>query len=369
MRTRSSLLSTGDTTLAELAGRDVCGPVTDVPAARSARPATTGLPARASRGAGAGDVGCDNAGPTARRLLSVVELQGALRAVRTPEPATAARDEQSPSPTPGPVPRWVAVLGAHGGAGASTVALALADAAAARGHAGRLVSCAVPARSALWAVPTVELGVSGDGHWRSGRRGEHLAVDRFNGPSHDAVGRLTLTPSGATDAFTVVDVDSDADGRGQDEWLWLACAVVLVFRVTVPGVRQTERVLNELEGNVGPGRPGCLVLGATVGRRRWPRVVASSAGPLLRRLRSDGRVVTIPVDPRLEVTGPTSSALPRAVLRAGEALLAELAPAMQAARPAATALAAAPLTPVVSLVPAAGPDPLPGALLAKEKCA
>ena len=362
-------VGTRDGTISWLGRRNDDRSITAAAPPAEPRGGTTGVAVRVNGLAGTGDVSLDDPVPTPVRLLSVAELQGALRAVRTPATVTAARNPQRPLPTPGPVGPWVAVLGAHRGGGASMVALALADAAAAKEQAVRLVSCDVPARSGMLAVTTVELGVSDDGYWRSGRRGAYLTVDRFSGPSQDAGGRSTFEPPGQAGPFTVVDVDGDADGLGQDGWLSLACAVVLVFRVTVPGVQQADRILRELEGTVGPGRPACLVLGAAVGPRRWPGLVMSSAGPLLQRRRSDGLVVTIPVDRQLEVTGLTSSALPKAVLRSAEALLAELAPAMQATQPVASALQGSTPTPHVGLVPAAGTGPLPGGLVAKENCA
>jgi len=368
MTTGSSGVSTRDGAISGLGRRDDAGPINAAPSPAAPRGGATRVVVQVGGPAGTGDVSSVDPVPTPARLLSVAELQGALRAARTPATVTAARNPQPPSLTLGRVGPWVAVLGAHGGSGASTVALALADAAAAHGHVVRLMACAVPARSGMLAVTTVELGVSDDGHWRSGRRGAHLTVDRFSGSRLDTAGRPTVDRTGVTGSFTVVDVDGDADGLGQDGWLSLACAVVLVFRVTVPGVQQADRILRELEGTVGPGRPACLVLGAAVGPRRWPGPVMSSAGPLLQRRRSDGLVVTIPVDRQLEVMGLTSSELPKAVLRSAEALLVELAPAMQATQPVASALQGS-TTPHVGLVPAAGTGPLPGALLAKENCA
>lgn len=364
----SSGVSTGDVAVSRLRRRDHNQPLTAAPSPVARPDGARGVAVRASGPARTGDGSLDDPGPAPARLLSVAELQGALRAVRTPSLMTTCRNRQPrpPLPTPCRVGPWVAVLAAHGGAGASMVALALADAAASKGQAVRLVSCAVPARSGMLAVTTVELGVSHDGHWRSGRRGAHLSVDRFSGSRLNSAGRPTVDPGGQAGSLTVVDVERDADGPGQDGWLSLAAAVVLVFRVTVPGIRQAELFLTELDQTVGSG---CLVLGAAVGPRRWPGLVASSAGPLLRQRRSDDLVLAFPVDPRLEVTGLTSAPLPKAVLRAGQALLAELVPVMPATQPVATSHDGSPLTAVVGLVPAAGTGPLPGGAPAKENCA
>jgi hypothetical protein len=339
----------------------------------------SGLSARVSRGAGAGGMLLDDEAPAPARLLSVVELQGALRAARTGSlvtvPRRSPRSPQPPTPAAGRLGPWVAVLGAHGGAGASTVALALADAAAVYGKAVRLVGYAVPARSGLVAVTTVELGVSDQGLWRSGRRGPHLTVDLFTGSSQHTASRPTLEPHEATGWSTVVDVDVQVDVQVDDgaEWqqalLSQACAVVLVFRVTVPGVRQAERLLTELAQTVDQDSRPRLVLGAAVGPTGWPGAVASSAGPLLRRCRSEGHLVRFPVDPRLELSGLTNSALPKAVLRAGKVLHAQLDQALPAARPVAAAVHGSAPTQVVRLGTTDLPGALPKGLLAKENCA
>ncbi len=356
-------------TISRLGRRDGAPHLTASASTAATRGGPTRLSDHVSRGARTEDASPDDAAPAPARLLSVVELQGALRTARTPAlvtvPVTSPRAPQPPTPTTGGLGSWVAVLGAHGGAGASMVALALADAAAAHHQAARLVSCTVPARSRLLAVTTAELGVSDDGLWRSGRRGRYLTVDRFNGPRHGTASRPGAEHARETSSFTVVDVDGDTE----DAWLSLASAVVVVFRVTVPGVRHAERLLTELEQTVDQGVRQLLILGAAVGSGRWPGVVASSAGPLLQQRRTNGMVMAFPVDRQLEVTGLTSSPLPKAVLRAGQALLAELTPVMPATQLVATALQGSPLPAVVSLVPAAGTGPLPGGAPAKENCA
>ena len=63
------------------------------------------------------------------------------------------------------------------------------------------------------------------------------------------------------------------------------------------------------------------------GPARWPRAVDVSCGPELRRLRARGRVVRVPVDGRLEITGLTADPLPKKVAVAGRSLAALLLPA------------------------------------------
>ena len=281
--------------------------------------------------------------PTTGRLLSVAELQRVLRATAPAglhcgaapvasdrsapsapsEPATvrSAGPAVGPGPRPDPTPAggWIAVLGAHGGAGTSTVALAVADAAATDGCSVHLVSCSPPGRCGLVAVTSTELGVDAGGRWRSGRRGPRITVDRLTGsgvgtPHWPAFG-------GGAAVLTVVDLEAGAEQHVSS--LAGASAVLVVCRVSVPGVRHAERLLAEL--SPAAGRP---VLLAAVGPSSWPGVVSSSSGPLLRGLREAGRVVPVPVDRRLASTGPSGAVLPRQVSAGGGAVLRQLSVAL-----------------------------------------
>ncbi len=278
------------------------------------------------------------------RLLSVAELQRALRATRSeargrpvpvqvgspaqlagstvaapPPPAGLLVDRSAgPRPDPARAGLWVAVVGVHGGAGTSTVAVALADAAAAAGRGVHLVGCGGPGRCGLLAVTSAELGVDAGGHWRSGRRGPRITVDRLTGVGEGVV-PWPASPVGEPGALlTVVDVEPGGGRRPRS--LESAGAVLVVCRASVPGVRHAEQLLDALTS------PNRLVLLAAVGAGHWPGVVASSAGPLLRQLRQDGRVVSVPVDRHLDSTGPTGTALPRQVVGAGRVLLRLLSP-------------------------------------------
>jgi hypothetical protein len=100
--------------------------------------------------------------------------------------------------------------------------------------------------------------------------------------------------------------------------------LVVVCRVSVPGVRQAEQLLTELP------RPPLI---AAVGPVRWPGVVTASCGPGLRAARAAGRVVGLPTVRPLEVTGLTADPLPRPVASAGgelAALIRRLVPAVPA---------------------------------------
>lgn len=277
------------------------------------------------------------------RLLSVAEIQQALRELRSARtvPAPARRSEpahgaqaheQAPheelssdtaegnsTAADGSTGRlgegWVAMVAAHSGAGASTVALAVADAAAA-GRRVHLVETAHPARSGLLTAASAELGVDATGTWRRGdRRG--LRIDRRAGePTPDGWPELTGGPAG----LTVIDLGLPAPA-GLARLAERRPRTVVVCRPTVPGVRLAEQLLTRL--------PGPPVAVACVGERRWPGEVSASVGPLLAGLRATGRLVPVPLDRHLAVTGPGSGPLPKPVAAAGRVLL-EL---IDAARP------------------------------------
>jgi hypothetical protein len=210
--------------------------------------------------------------------------------------------------------RLVPVVAGHAGAGASTVALAVAEGLA-ESRRVQLVDYAEPVRSGLVAASAIELGA--DGAWRRGRRGRLDVVRLVRQPADGGVPPLPET--GDAEGLVVVDAGwsltcalLDAPGplvRG---------AMVVVTRVTVPAVRQTERVLAAVDGEVAV---------AAVGPARWPQVVEASCGPRLRELRSRGRVVRVPVDCRLETAGLTGDRLPKPVAAAGRSLAALLVPA------------------------------------------
>ncbi len=215
----------------------------------------------------------------------------------------------------GPV---VLVVAGHAGAGASTVALAVAEGLA-EGWRVQLVDYAEPVRSGVAAASTIELGTDGAG-WRRGRRGR-LDVFRLARPPDD--GELPPPPeTDDTDRLLVVDAGWSLTTALLDSPGYLIQgANVVVTRGTVPAVRQTEHVLAAVDGEP---------VVAAVGPARWPRGVQASCGPRLRELRSRGRVVQVPVDGRLETAGLTGDRLPKPVAAAGRSMAALL---MQAGEP------------------------------------
>lgn len=210
--------------------------------------------------------------------------------------------------------RAVLVVAGHAGAGASTVALALAEGLAEGGRV-QLVDYSEPARSGLAATPTVELGIDGAG-WRCGRRGRLDVVRLARRPADGALPRL---PEADADATVVLDAGWSTTCALLDSSRSLVgCALVVVTRVTVPAVRQTERVLATVGGEAAV---------AAVGPAWWPRLVEGSCGPRLREARLTGRVVPVPVDRRLQTIGLTGDRLPKSVAAAGRALAALVVPA------------------------------------------
>jgi hypothetical protein len=208
----------------------------------------------------------------------------------------------------------VLVVAGHAGAGASTVALAVAEGLA-ESRRVQLIDYAEPVRSGLTAASTIELGTDG-AEWRRGRRGR-LDVVRLARPGD---GELPPPPeTDDTDRLLVVDAGWSLTTALLDSpGSLIQGANVVVTRLTVPAVRQAEHVLAAVDGEP---------VVAAVGPARWPRVVQASCGPRLRELRSRGRVVRVPVDRRLETTGLTGDRLPKPVASAGRSLAALLVPA------------------------------------------
>jgi hypothetical protein len=255
--------------------------------------------------------------------VTVTELQAALHAVWAGEFRTrgrgATRTRRPLRDAGGTLSgRVVMVVGCHGGAGASTVALVVAEAARGSGRSARLLDCASPERSGLTTAVDAELGVDGSG-WRQGRRAG-LPIDRVC----DALASATDVPTPSEQwlgrvEVTVVDTAwGVADILAGDCWLARvssSAVVVLVARATIPALRQLEQALDTC-----PGDPVVALLGP----RRRDRSVHATAGLLLKAAESAGRVVRVPSDRHLEAAGISRAPLPKTVVEAGRQIVARL---------------------------------------------
>lgn len=244
--------------------------------------------------------------------LSVADVQQVMRHLLGRQASTARGDNFSdPASTTDVTPavnstdahEQVSVIAGHPGAGSSTVALAVADAAAASGRVVHLLDPAAPGRSGLVAASSTELGTDPTGAWQRGRRTSVLIERRalLDGSRRTEVADLP------PDGLTVLDLGSVESQTANGS------PTIVVCRANVPGVRLVEERLRQLAE-----RP---LLVAAVGPHGWAREVRSTVGPVLNTLRSTGLVVSVPWDARLDVTGLTDRPLPRALVAAGAQLL------------------------------------------------
>lgn len=263
--------------------------------------------------------------------VGVDELERAWRAVRAGQFQAKRRavdgwvsSGDGPDLIPEPV---VLVAGAHGWSGTSTTALLIADAAARRGTAVRVVDAAPPARSGFAAAAATEHGVDETRRWRQGSRGP-VSVQRLaHGVDGPAV--VPVPPAGQDGTVTVVDTGwpipdllerLNADPAG---WSWLSALVrsaplVLTARATVPGFRHVESAVEALSAVRGPG--GGRVVLALLGPRTIPRTLTAAAGPAVQAAHRDQLIVTVPERPALTRAGLTPAPLPRQLQPAGDQL-------------------------------------------------
>jgi hypothetical protein len=189
------------------------------------------------------------------------------------------------------------------------VTLANSEGAAAGGRRVHLIDASHPFRSGLVAAASEELGTDVTGAWRRGVRAG-VTLDRR--ATDTAFGGWPVPPAGASPPLTVVDLGLTVP-ENPTRLTVDHSRLVVVCRPNVPGVRLAEQLLEQLAGR--------SVVVAAVGSTRWPGEVTASLGPHLRALRADGQVVPVPMDQRLQVTGPTPAPLPKALRAAGRALL------------------------------------------------
>lgn len=219
----------------------------------------------------------------------------------------------------------VAVAGARGGVGATTLALAIAEVA---GPQARLVDTSRMHASGLASATTAELGVTETG-WRRGTRA-NLVIERA--ASDWPTSRHVPVPEPSDHALTVVDVGRDILDVASGE-TWLAGMVesaplLIVASATVPSLRRLDATLTALD------RPGPLAV-AIVGapRRRWPRPLAAAITPRIRQIADAGALIVIRPDPDLSWSGISTDPLPASLLRSAETVSTELLHTAKGTRP------------------------------------
>jgi hypothetical protein len=247
-----------------------------------------------------------------RAPVTVAELVAAVRHQQ------AAITDQGPQLEPSKVTRsTLVVIAAHAGAGASVVAVAIADAASHRATPAEpvhLVDLAPPEQSGMASAAECQIGSPYVG-WLAARRG---AMTMW---------RLTDPPASSTSVPALPEVEggtlvldpgrpwSDLIGLSNPIWeLARQQQVVVVCRATVPGVRRAELALAALDRHVTV---------AAIGARRWPREVEASFGRRLAEVVDSGRAVLIPTERSVELNGVDAEPLPKSVATAA-ARLAEL---------------------------------------------
>jgi hypothetical protein len=247
----------------------------------------------------------------------VVALQRAWRALQAgvftdPPPSAAAADSVPRIWIPEPAERVLPVVGATRGTGATVLALALATVAA----PARVVECTGLVTAGLVAAPTAELGVRGG--WVRGSRTD-VIIERLQDTWTDPT-RVPFPPLlDRISRLTVLDVSWDPTLLlSTPTWLTRlladAPAVVVVGTATVPGLRRLENVM----GLLGAARCVVTVLGPPM--RRWPRTLV--LGTQLKGLAAAGRLLELPVVPRLHLAGVDAEDLPSSLLTAAQRVLA-----------------------------------------------
>ena len=236
----------------------------------------------------------------------------------SPEPAQQAITQPS-----------VAVLGASGGCGATTLALALAE------HlpAARILECRTSPLSTLAAATTFELGTHASG-WQSGVRDtlDVAAVAIHRAPQ--AVTSVLQVPPPEPPGFHGSTTVLDVGWRIAELAGWLrhaladATAIVVAALGTCSGLTHLEATLREIEE-----RTDSPITVALRGPhlKHWPRPLRATAGPRTHRLLEAGSLLPTADDRTLHLLGLTLDPLPRAVAAAGEEIARHLQPLLAAA--------------------------------------
>lgn len=195
----------------------------------------------------------------------------------------------------------VSVLGAHPGAGATSVATALADAAAMNpDRRVTLLGLTPDGSQTIRGVADAEVESPVPGLREGRRRGIRVFA------------RAADTRAECPDVTAVLGDVTIIDGPSP-----YSTRTVVVCRPTLPSAQLTERALHA----AGPR----AVL-AVLGGKRWPRPVEALLGPTIRRTSEEDGIVFIPDNARLRVYGIDTNPTPAPVLAPAAHLLAMLCP-------------------------------------------
>jgi HAMP domain-containing protein len=234
-------------------------------------------------------------GDRADRTNAAAQSTGKMRVQPSSRAWTSAVHSavDGPMPVSGMAP-LARVRAANGGAGASTIALALADAADALSVRVRVLDAAAPAWSGLLGATVTELAAVGG--WRRGRRGANVLIDRVEDPVQ--IPAEVPTPRAAEGVdLTLLDAGwsmrelTAASVAGA----WLATAParveVLVTRPQALALSQTEAALADLEEQLAADQVVVVVVGAS----RWSAREFAAAGRLLREAHQQDAVLFTPL--------------------------------------------------------------------------
>lgn len=217
---------------------------------------------------------------------STLERGNSGRTDRAPQEARSGATSMGSSPV-------VRVRAANAGAGASTIALALADVADAGGIRTRVLDAAAPAWSGLMGATVTELGAAAG--WRRGRRGVGVLIDRVDELVDVPAQVPCPRPAEGVD-LTVLDAGwsmRELAASGADTWISAALAhvEVLVTRPHGLALSQSEAALIDLEDQLDAGQ----VLVVVVGAGRWSDRELATAGRLLRAAHRQDAVLFAPL--------------------------------------------------------------------------
>ena len=213
----------------------------------------------------------------------------------------------------------VRVRAANAGAGASTVALALADVADVAGIRTRVLDAAAPTWSGLLGATVTELGAA-EG-WRRGRRGDGVLIDRVE--ESIRVPEEVPTPRSVDGVdLTVLDAGwSLRELAASQTGAWVATTAadveVLVTRPTGLALSQTEAALADLEDQLDADQVVVVVVGAS----RWGDREFATAGRLLRTAHRQEAVLFTPLLPTKALPGLGPDPLPKQLTNPSQRLL------------------------------------------------